>query len=581
MGWEAEQKKYCKEGFQATPGRVQSWSERGATYTNIVELHSTLQTLLSQLEIQNIFRQVLEWLAENPTINKFRRTRECLLSSAAVNALTRSASSIGLSLLLDGSSSLPQMSLSTTNSSSQSASAAVPSGISSPHPLSNGGCSRASRSSTSFLLSAPASGVLHKSPTSNNLASVVLPPTPLPQFPYFSIVRAYSTVRQNCELMAVFKLSTQAGKFGVVKIAYKITRQHDRYLLQQPVAIKIVRDYTTFPHSIPTVDAWTALYPENIYAVERSSEEQALAKYGYNANGLHKAKEDIEEITQLESLKPKYYFTMPWFEGCEFYEVLNFPIDQFNYLEKLQISLALIAALKKLHHAGWVHRDLKAENIILQRLGDGTFVAHLVDLDQARKVGELADFCGTLEYIDPEVLKQAKRNQCKASFEQDIFALGILLAELWVGSSSVLEERLDIINRLIAIDARAESTILREVCEEMFTEIAADRGCLAKDIRIEYAGGEAPSKTITWSDLYFPGKPASLIRDIYRPIKETMFYMMDPVPQKRPKLDAIETAFNVCCGKAKRFQFQSKPCALFNMQQTQLSDLPQIEVPVA
>ncbi|MBX9706041.1 MAG: protein kinase [Gammaproteobacteria bacterium] len=580
MSWRIEKQRYCKEEFSPT-ARVHSWGEREATHNNIVTLHQWLRDLLRQPDIQNKFRQVIEWFMENPAINKFRRTREPLLPPApAVSPAaypTRSSSSIGLfPAALDGCSILPEMPLWSSNLSSPSASGAAASHVTSP-PIIPSASRRSlvSYSSASSLSGAPIN-VLHQSSASNNLASVVPPSTPLPQFPYFSIMRAYFPATKNWKFIAIFKLSTQAGQFGVVKIGYIIEQQQDKYVLKQPAAVKIVRDYTTFLDSIPTAESWLALYPECIYVVERSSEEQALAKYNYDQDALQKAREHVEDNSQLAALKPKYYFTMPWFEGYEFYEVLNLPVDQFNFLEKLKISIALIAALQKLHKAGWVHRDLKAENIIIQRLTDGTFVANLVDLDQAKKNGEAVDFFGTFEYLDPELLKQAKRNQCRASFSQDVFALGILLAELWVGSCSVLEERLNIINRLIEIDKRDKSNIQREVCMEMFAEIAADRGCLAKDICI----ASEPAQTLSWAELYFPGIQVSLIRDIYRPIKEVMFHMMDPASVKRPTLDAVEAAFNLSYGKVKKFTFQPKPCVLFDVKSQELSDLPQIEVPV-
>lgn len=87
----------------------------------------------------------------------------------------------------------------------------------------------------------------------------------------------------------------------------------------------------------------------------------------------------------------------------------------------------LVLALEHLHKHGIIHRDLKPENILLDNEG------HLVltDFGMAKdnvKDSETSSFCGTLEYMPPEMIKG---EHC--GFAADWWSVGILLYEMMVG----------------------------------------------------------------------------------------------------------------------------------------------------
>jgi serine/threonine protein kinase len=80
-----------------------------------------------------------------------------------------------------------------------------------------------------------------------------------------------------------------------------------------------------------------------------------------------------------------------------------------------------------LHEKQIVYRDLKPENVLFNR--DGYLL--LADFGLATKVepGQLAQsFCGTAEYLAPEMLKSEGHNHTV-----DWWTLGILLYEMLVG----------------------------------------------------------------------------------------------------------------------------------------------------
>ncbi|XP_063186899.1 cGMP-dependent protein kinase 1-like [Chroicocephalus ridibundus] len=87
----------------------------------------------------------------------------------------------------------------------------------------------------------------------------------------------------------------------------------------------------------------------------------------------------------------------------------------------------VVEALEYLHGRGIVYRDLKPENLMLDRRG----YVKLVDFGFAKELGrgeKSFSFCGTPEYLAPEMLRQEGHD-----FAVDFWMLGILAFELLVG----------------------------------------------------------------------------------------------------------------------------------------------------
>jgi len=86
-------------------------------------------------------------------------------------------------------------------------------------------------------------------------------------------------------------------------------------------------------------------------------------------------------------------------------------------------------ALGHLHLIGVIYRDLKSENVMLDRYGH----VKLTDfgLSKERNNNELThSFCGTVEYMAPEILQRRGHGQ-----SVDWWSMGILLYDMLIGSS--------------------------------------------------------------------------------------------------------------------------------------------------
>ncbi|KAL4226201.1 hypothetical protein ACF0H5_014187 [Mactra antiquata] len=94
-----------------------------------------------------------------------------------------------------------------------------------------------------------------------------------------------------------------------------------------------------------------------------------------------------------------------------------------------EFALQLCLGLRYLHHKGFVHRDLKLENVLVTDKN----VVKLTDVGMTKRGGQIAfSIVGSPVYMAPEVLLQSQNYDHKA----DIYSLAIILWEMWYGKDA-------------------------------------------------------------------------------------------------------------------------------------------------
>ncbi len=121
------------------------------------------------------------------------------------------------------------------------------------------------------------------------------------------------------------------------------------------------------------------------------------------------------------------YTVMPFYQG----ELLETRLSRSPALgleEGRNIAVNLARAVAALHRAGIIHRDIKPDNVILERSGS----LKLIDLGAVRVPGlenfPAAEIPGTLAYMAPEMAAGEAGNEAT-----DIYALGVTIFRAFAG----------------------------------------------------------------------------------------------------------------------------------------------------
>lgn len=116
---------------------------------------------------------------------------------------------------------------------------------------------------------------------------------------------------------------------------------------------------------------------------------------------------------------------MEWMSKGTLYEHLG--KNALNSFQRKQIALDIAKGLHYLHHNGYIHRDLRSENILL----NADYRAKIADFGlvktRAQSIQSIAKISQAVSWCAPEILSA----QPEITFKADIFSFGMILWELF------------------------------------------------------------------------------------------------------------------------------------------------------
>ncbi|KAJ4309946.1 hypothetical protein N0V94_008684 [Neodidymelliopsis sp. IMI 364377] len=133
----------------------------------------------------------------------------------------------------------------------------------------------------------------------------------------------------------------------------------------------------------------------------------------------------LYEVIVTEEL---VWLALEWCPGDELYNYL-LAKGALEPAKVQRIFTQLVGAVSYVHNKSCVHRDLKLENILLDKHGDVKLVDFGFTREYEGKSNYLQTWCGTVCYSAPEMLKGEKY----AGEKVDVWSLGIILYALLVG----------------------------------------------------------------------------------------------------------------------------------------------------
>ncbi|CAK7210743.1 hypothetical protein SBRCBS47491_000882 [Sporothrix bragantina] len=152
----------------------------------------------------------------------------------------------------------------------------------------------------------------------------------------------------------------------------------------------------------------------------------------------------LYEVIVTESM---VWLVLEYCQGDELYNYLlkhgKLPVDKVQ-----RIFAQLVGAVSYVHLQSCVHRDLKLENILLDKHENVKLVDFGFTREYEGKANYLQTFCGTICYSAPEMLKGEKY----AGEKVDVWSLGVILYALLCGELPFDDDDDDVTRRTILGD---------------------------------------------------------------------------------------------------------------------------------
>jgi len=130
---------------------------------------------------------------------------------------------------------------------------------------------------------------------------------------------------------------------------------------------------------------------------------------------------DFGVIRGTSSKEEEYFFTLEYVEGKDFFEAT----ENLSYDDLYELTVQICKALEYVHQRGFLHNDLKPENLLIQTLDKGKYLAKLMDFGLAEEKPTPGKIKGTAHYIAPEIALSKPSTRLS-----DLYSLGVVLYQV-------------------------------------------------------------------------------------------------------------------------------------------------------
>lgn len=225
---------------------------------------------------------------------------------------------------------------------------------------------------------------------------------------------------------------------------------------------------------------------------------------------------NIIQIYDFKMNKKVGYYTMEFFRGGNLKSMIRNDFPQAQARAKKLIE-SLAQALAHFHEKGWIHRDIKPDNVLLTKAGE----VRLIDFSLSSKPSNVIlravtkkskiVIQGTRTYLAPEIIRREALTPAA-----DMYSLGVLFYETLVGNPPF---RTANPNDLLMMHVRDKPAPVTEFDDNITPE--------ANDLIMRML-----AKTVK-------GRPSSM-QELFAEIRSLKVFKEDPVKVHRERKEALE-----------------------------------------
>jgi serine/threonine protein kinase len=179
---------------------------------------------------------------------------------------------------------------------------------------------------------------------------------------------------------------------------------------------------------------WSQIAIKIIFKRIGSDEKKIIKKVAEKEIVSHKALYGIPNVIDFYGWfedEKRYYLLIEFLECKNLYEVIDRKSLPYDKVKKWAYEILL--GLKGIHDRGYVHSDMKPENVMLEcDANKKPFRAKIADFGLTKSIGEsCSEPIGTLDYLSPEIILEDSK-----TFDppRDMWAYGCIVFEMLTGN---------------------------------------------------------------------------------------------------------------------------------------------------